>query len=203
MQKGNLLKEQLFLPVMLGLVILLFHAQACLAQQLDSLFVTPRARQVGDVVTVIISESSLASQSTKTDMGKRTATGGKVSSLFEGSQGTVATLPTWEWEHKNNFQGSGSTQRKGTLIAKISAQITEILPNGNFRIQGKRIVKVNNEEQIISIEGIIRPMDINEDNTIYSTYIADARIRYEGRGVLGENQRPGILSRIFSWLGIF
>jgi len=203
MQKGDLLKEQVFLPVMLGLIMLLFYTQACLAQQLNSLFVTSRARQVGDVVTVIISESSLALQSAKTDMGKETATGGKVSSLFESSQGTAATLPTWEWKHEKNFQGTGSTQRKGTLVAKISAQITEILPNGNFRIQGKRIVKVNNEEQVISIEGIIRPMDINEDNTIYSTYIADARIKYEGRGVLGENQRPGILSRIFSWLRIF
>jgi len=83
------------------------------------------------------------------------------------------------------------------LIAKITAQITEVLPNGNLRIQGRRRIKVNNEEQIISVEGIIRPADINEDNSIYSIYIADAQIKYEGKGVLGENQRPGILRIYF------
>lgn len=201
MRNWKFLKNQLFLSIMSGVMIFLFCANVCPATQSYSLFTTPRARQVGDVVTVIISESSLASQSANTDMGKKANTSGQVSSFFQEAQGV--SLPAWKWEHKNNYQGTGSTQRKGTLIANITAQITEVLPNGNLRIQGNRMLKVNDEEQIISVEGIIRPVDINEDNTIYSTYIADARIKYQGKGVLGENQRPGILSRIFSWLGIF
>ena len=202
MRNWKFLKGRMsFLGVALGVTMLFFCLNASTATQSYSLFTTPRARKVGDVVTVIISESSLASQSAKTDMGKKANTSGEISSFFQEAQGV--SLPAWKWEHKNNYQGTGSTQRKGTLIAKITAQITEVLPNGNLRIQGRRRIKVNNEEQIISVEGIIRPADINEDNSIYSIYIADAQIKYEGKGVLGENQRPGILSRIFSLLRIF
>jgi len=185
------------------LIILFSQNNIGLAQAPESysLFTTPRARKVGDIITVIISESSLASQSAQTNMGKSGTTAGQISSFFVETQ--KITLPAWEWNHGNEYQGTGSTQQKGMIAAKITAQIVEILPNGNFRIQGKRTIKINEEEQIISIEGVISPLDINRNNTVYSTYIADAQIKYEGKGVIKDNQRPGILSRILSWLHIF
>jgi len=185
------------------LIILFFQDNINIAEATESysLFTTPCARKIGDIITVFISESSLASQSAQTNMGKSDTTAGQISSFFAETQ--KITLPAWEWNHENDYQGTGSTQRRGTIVAKVTAQIVEILPNGNFRIQGKRTIKINEEEQIISIEGIIRPLDITRNNTVYSTYIADAQIKYEGKGVIKDNQRPGILSQILSWLHIF
>ncbi len=185
------------------LIILFFQNNINIVEATESysLFTTPQTRKVGDIITVFISESSLASQSAQTNMGKSDTTAGQISSFFAEAQ--KITLPAWEWNHGNEYQGTGSTQRRGTIVATITARIVEILPNGNFRIQGKRTIKINEEKQIISIEGIIRPLDITRNNTVYSTYIADAQIKYEGEGPLRDNQRPGILSQILSWLNIF
>jgi len=169
------------------------------AGTVDSLFTTYRASKIGDVVLVNIYESSIASQSTNTSMGKQTQTGGEITSFF-GQSGVA--LPTWGWTHGGNYSGSGTTEQKGTIIATITVSVVEIFPNNNLRIRGKRVIQINQEEQMISIEGIIAPHDINENNTILSTQIAEAQIRYEGKGPLKENQRPGILSRILNFLGL-
>lgn len=168
-------------------------------ETIDSLFATYRARKVGDIVIINIYESSIASQSTNTSMGKQTQTGGEVTSFF-GQSGT--TLPAWGWTSTGSFDGSGSTEQKGTIIATITASVVEVLPNNNLYVQGRRVIQVNQEEQMISIEGIISPHDIDENNTIHSTQIADSQIRYESKGPLKENQKPGLLSRILSFLGL-
>ena len=96
----------------------------------------------------------------------------------------------------NTNQGSGSVTRNGTLTGTISALITEILPSGNFKIEGRRSVTVNHEEQIMVLRGVIRPQDINFDNTIASISIADASISLTGEGVVADEQRKGWLAKI-------
>ena len=98
----------------------------------------------------------------------------------------------------NSMQGSGTVTRNGSLTATISAIITEILPSGNLKIEGRRSVTVNNEEQIMVLRGVVRPQDINFDNTIPSTLIADAAISYTGEGVVADEQRKGWLGKILS-----
>jgi flagellar L-ring protein precursor FlgH len=100
-------------------------------------------------------------------------------------------------------QGSGTTTRGGSLTATISATIIEVLPNGNFRIEGTRSVTVNNEEQIMVLRGIVRPVDINFDNTIASTMVADASITYTGEGVVADEQRVGWGMRLLSFIWPF
>jgi len=195
------MKKMVVKIVMVTLAVLLVVIGRSSSQSIQSLFTTSRASEVGDMVTVIIYESSLASQSTTTEMGKTSGTGGKITSFFGSSQGV--TLPAWEYSHGSDYLGSGSTERQGTMIGKLTAQVIEVLPNGNLRIEGKRLVKVNQDEQMISVEGIIRPQNINQDNIVESLYIAEAKISYEGRGPLRGTQRPGILSRLLNWLGIF
>lgn len=183
---------------LIGVLIIfsVWVSHPALAERIVSLFTTPRASKVGDTLTIIISEFTTASQTTKTDFGK----GSKVSSKFTLPQNE---LPETGWIYSSNYNGSGSTQQKGTLSAKITAEVVEVLPNGNLRIKGKREIKINQEEQIIYIEGIVRPQDIRENNTVYSINIAQAKIKYEGKGAINESQRPGILSRLFHWLRIF
>jgi flagellar L-ring protein precursor FlgH len=183
----------------LSIVILfLFISQPLQAEKVTSLFITPRASKVGDTLTVIISEFSTASHTAKTGFKKGTETAGEID-----LPSPTGGLPAWEWNYSTDYQGSGLTQRKGSLVARLTVEVVEILPNGNLRIKGGKRVKINEEEQIIYLEGIVRPQDIGENNTISSVNIAQASIKYQGRGPVSEGRRPGLISRLLNWLGIF
>jgi flagellar L-ring protein precursor FlgH len=99
----------------------------------------------------------------------------------------------------NSFDGEGATTRNSTLNAYISVQVIQVLPNGNLVIQGSRQVQVNNENQIINIQGVIRPVDIDATNTILSTAVAEAKIELNGQGVVSDKQNVGWLTRILDW----
>jgi len=103
----------------------------------------------------------------------------------------------------NSFDGSGETSRNESMTASITARVVDVMPNGNLFIQGVREIKVNNEEQFITLSGLIRPVDISPDNTVLSSYIADAKISYSGRGVVSDKQRPGWLMRAIDFVWPF
>ena len=96
----------------------------------------------------------------------------------------------------SKYDGSGSTTRKDVLSATVSARVVDVLPNGNLRIEGQRSVRVNNEDQIMVLEGTVRPRDISQDNMISSAMIADARITYSGNGIITDRQQPGWLMNL-------
>ncbi|MBW1739628.1 MAG: flagellar basal body L-ring protein FlgH [Deltaproteobacteria bacterium] len=175
------------------------------------LFVDMRAMAVGDLVTVTISETPSAKldANTKTSRDSSIEAGltdllGYMKALEEknkkgipgGSTSRFDRTSMFKANFKPSFSGKGSSDRSGTVVASITAQVYQVLPNGNLRISGKREIKVNNETQYITISGIIRPEDIDPANVIESTYIADARIEYSGKGVIADKQRPGWLMRI-------
>jgi flagellar L-ring protein precursor FlgH len=108
---------------------------------------------------------------------------------FSGSAGT-----------KIGYDGKGNTSREGKLEATISARVMKVLDNGNLVIEGSKTVEVNEEKGIIKISGVIRPLDIQQNNVVYSSSIADAQITYSGKGVGTTAQRPGILARIINWI---
>jgi flagellar L-ring protein precursor FlgH len=82
----------------------------------------------------------------------------------------------------------------------MTARVVRVLPNGNLEIEGSREVVVNAENQRLILAGTIRAVDIAPDNTIRSTSIADAKIRFEGKGVVGQKQREGLITRLLHWL---
>jgi flagellar L-ring protein precursor FlgH len=98
--------------------------------------------------------------------------------------------------NSSKFAGAGSTSRQENLNATITARVIDVLPNGNLLIEGRRNIKVNEEDQIIVLEGTIRSRDIAQDNTVNSIYVADARISYSGRGIISDRQSPGWLMNI-------
>ena len=171
------------------------------------LFEDSKARAVGDIVTVIINETNTSSQSATTDTSKNTTVDMQAPNIFglPTSLGVQNFLglgtqfdPTVGASIANSNSGTGTVSRNGSLTGEISALITEILPSGNFRIEGRRTVAVNHEEQILVLRGIIRPQDINFDNTILSRWIADASIRLTGEGVVADEQRKGWLAKVLS-----
>ena len=160
-----------------------------------------KARRRGDTLTILIVESASASKQASTDTSRSTS----ASAGMPNALGLEKTLNKWtdlskliNASYDSKFTGAGSTSRKENLTASLSAKIMEVLPNGNFLIEGRRNVKVNNEDQIIKVEGTVRPRDIAADNTINSSLIADARITYTGNGVVSDQQSPGWLMNIFN-----
>ena len=166
------------------------------------LFVDLRAREVGDLVTVQISET----QSGKLDANTKTSRDSSMEAGITDLLGYMQRLDEkkrslnrkslFNANFKPSFDGKGSSDRSGSVVASITARVLQVLPNGNLYISGKREVRVNDETQFITVAGIIRPEDIGQDNVIQSTYIADARVEYTGKGVIADKQRPGWLMRI-------
>jgi len=173
-----------------------------------SLFISQKAHQVGDIVTIRIVESSSASNRANTDTERNSEIGIKTPEFFGLEDEVPSSWPINPFGNLSagfgsEFEGEGTTNRSGDLTAYITAKIIEILPNGNLRILGVREVAVNNERQFIHLSGIIRSRDISTDNIILSTYIADAKIEYSGKGVIDDRQKPGWLANLFNKLWPF
>ena len=100
----------------------------------------------------------------------------------------------------NSFKGEGATSSNGSVRARISARVDSVLANGNMMITGNRTIIINGEEQIITISGIVRPSDIQADNSVYSYNISDARIAFEGGGIVARAQGPGWITKLLHWL---
>lgn len=161
-----------------------------------SMYADNKARTVGDLVTLIIVERAQATQSAQT----RTGSDGKVQVGPISLADIVPVIPPISAGGSDSASAQGSTTRGGTLNARMTAKVVEVLPNGNLVIEGRQTIIVNKEEQVIVVSGQVRPKDVAPDNTVLSTFVADATISYEGTGPIGEKQNPGLLTRIFNWL---
>ncbi|MEW8119974.1 MAG: flagellar basal body L-ring protein FlgH, partial [Candidatus Thiodiazotropha sp.] len=100
----------------------------------------------------------------------------------------------------NDSSGGGTINRTGRLMASVSVTIEKILDNGEMVVKGEQSIEFNNENQFIHVEGRVRPEDISAENTVLSTRLADAKIRYVGEGLLGRSQEPGLVTKFFNWI---
>ena len=170
------------------------------------LFRDLRAYRVGDLVTVNIVETSKATKKANTKTARQSSIDAGISNLL-GYEGRFPFPSEFQNEAmfkaamKNGFDGSGETSRDETMTASITARVMEVAPNGNLLIRGSRQIRVNNENQYITLTGLIRPVDISPDNTVLSSFVADAHIEYAGRGAVSDKQQPGWLMRAvdFVW----
>lgn len=153
-----------------------------------------RAYRVGDVLTVLILENSSASATSGTNTGKSNDAGIKFSSPQSQKDYTLGL--------QENFDGKGRIARTGKLLAQISVTVKDINVNGDLIISGNQEIAINDEKQSINIVGKVRPIDVDEKNTVLSTRISDARITYLGDGVLADSQHKGWLSRVITFLGL-
>ncbi len=124
-------------------------------------------------------------------------------SLFQDAKArNVGDIVSASSELTNDHTAKGETNRESTFETSVSCVVTEVLPNGNLRIEGRRDITINHENQFIILSGIVRPEDISAGNAVESKKIADARIEYSGDGDLDDQQRPGWLNRLFSTIRI-
>jgi flagellar L-ring protein precursor FlgH len=169
----------------------------------NNYFVDQRAKGIGDIITIRITEVSTASEKATTDTGRSSDINAGISNFF-GLDSKFSSISKHIDKNNlikantdNTFSGTGETTRTGSLSATISAKVVDLLPNGNLAIEGKREIYVNNEKKEILLQGVVRPRDIAYDNSVYSTQVADAKVIYTGIGVIGEKQRPGWMTRLF------
>lgn len=176
------------------------------------LFADTKAKQVGDIVTVQLEENFESSNSATTGVSKDSEIDLGVSTVlglpndygisnFLGSGN--AFDPSVQAQSSRSTNGAGTTTRGGSMTGTLAAIIKEELPHGMFRIEGRRTVTVNNEDQTMVVTGFIRRVDIGFANTISSQQIANADIVYTGKGVISDEQNVGWLMRLFAWVWPF
>jgi flagellar L-ring protein FlgH len=160
-----------------------------------------KAYRRGDIITIVISETASASKQASTSTARNTSINAGMPN-FMGLERAGILKNNMDLSQLINasvdskFAGSGSTSRQENLTATISAKVIDVLPNGNLLIEGRRNIKVNNEDQEIILTGTVRTRDVGPDNTVNSIFVADARISYAGRGIISDRQSPGWLMNI-------
>ena len=167
------------------------------------LFENTVARRIGDTLTIRLVESINASKSSSTTTSKSTA--------IELSGPTIAGRPVTVngvevlsagVDNAASFDGSGSSRQSNSIFGDITVTVAKRWPNGNLFVRGEKWITINQGREYVRVSGIVRAVDIEPDNTVPSTKIADARITVAGRGPIADANAPGLLSRFFNsrWL---
>lgn len=186
-----------------GLAAGLFCSLACAASDSDSMLdasgyrsltAAAKAMHVGDALTVIVQEAATASSTADLRAQRSFTVSGRAgTSNGETHSGSAGT--------GSESDGIGRTQRSGRLLAQLSVRVTEVNENGDLHVSGQQQLRINGEEQLITLSGLVRPNDISDANTVLSSRIAEARIEFAGKGFVSSQSKPGWLARVFTWLG--
>lgn len=168
------------------------------------LFADFRAFRVGDLVTISIDESSQAAgdASTKTERSSSESTGLPdilgLSAAIQKKYPSVDPSKLMEWLSESGFAATGATTRESRVLGSIAVRVKKVLPNADLFVEGTKVILINDEEVHIYVSGVIRAEDIDPNNSVSSSMIADAQIEFSGRGVLSENQQQGWFAKLFS-----
>jgi flagellar L-ring protein precursor FlgH len=154
-----------------------------------------KAFAVGDSLTVVIFQAAEASNTAQKASRRKTDIGGKIDGTFGVDE--EASL-----EFGGGYTGRGEIRRSERLVAQMSVVVRDLLPNGDFIVDGEQAMRINGETTRIGVRGRVRRADIRADNSVLSSRIANAQINYDGRGFVSRSAKPGIVNRIFSFLGL-
>ena len=160
-----------------------------------SFFADPRARQPGDMLTVIITEAASVAQTARTQSDKSQSLTGTINR-------SVNDQIQKSGEIDSHYDGGGSIERKGKMVAKLAVRVVSVDDYGNLSITGEQEILINNEKQTMRLAGVVRPSDIDTDNTVQSWRVSGAKIALTGKGFLSRKQSPGPLSQLLSYFGL-
>ena len=159
-----------------------------------NLFADHKAGKIGDNLTIIINETSKASRSSNSSNKKegsvdlQSGTG-----IFDFSVAATAS-------GSDKSSSSGAINNSNSVTGTVTVQVIEVKPNGNLVVSGTQSIKQNKDLHQITITGVVRPDDIKPDNTVLSSYVANAEVKFDGKGPLNSKQRQGILTQVFNIL---
>jgi flagellar L-ring protein precursor FlgH len=163
------------------------------------LFQDNKAREVGDLLTIILVETTSASTKASTAVNKQT-------SIDMAAPSIAGQSVTWKGKNilqvgvdgKRGFNGSGDTKQSNSLDGTVSVTVVQDLGNGNLLVSGEKKLRLNQGDEVVQVQGIVRTSDISADNTISSERVADAKIVYGGRGTIARSNAMGWLGRFFN-----
>ncbi len=168
------------------------------------LFEDHRARRVGDTVVIQIDEDTAARGDASTNTARESESSASITGML-GLVGAISrAVPDLNLENllnmvsESEFTGDAQTVRRNKVRGTISVHVRRVMPNGDLYVEGAKVVLVNNEELHMYVSGVVRPVDVSQDNMVSSSRIADAQVELTGRGDLSDNQRPGWLTRIWN-----
>jgi len=157
-----------------------------------------RARELNDSVTIRVVETTVASTSADAKTTKDSEMSTQIDNLF-GLENNIKELPNLvNGKSSSAFKGAGSTSRTSSLVTNVSARVVDVLPNGYLVVEGAREVRLNNENQTITIAGIVRPVDISQNNVVLSSAISQMSVKVQGKGLVSQPLNPGWLFKILN-----
>ncbi len=170
-----------------------------------SLFEDVKAHRVGDTLTIELTEKTDAAKKASTSSSKEQSVGIEGPTILGrpvllGGKEVFDTSVSASRE----FAGDGASSQSNQLSGSITVTVAQVLPNGNLVVRGQKLLALNQGDEFIRIQGIVRPVDITAQNTVPSTKVANAEITYGGRGAIDDSNRMGWLARFFnSWVWPF
>lgn len=185
------------------------EAKSLWANGATSMYSDIRAHDVGDIVTVLVTESQKSSNKNDNSRGKEMSMGGSIDGTNSPAAGNTDDDHLWariarhiplfgtEIKGKSEIQRNNNTRNESLLTLAIGAQVVNVLPNGNLVLHGRKSLVVTNDRIILQVSGIVRPFDITKENTIRSSQLADAHITYTPEFTVNAQKRRSIADRIF------
>jgi flagellar L-ring protein precursor FlgH len=177
-------------------IFLLLSAALAYGQSLwldgPSLIADDRPSRVGDIVTVLVKESTKAKDAATTDVKKKNA-----SSATDGV-GVLDFIKKLGFSTDSSMNGDGSIERTHNLSTTVTCVVTEVLPGGNLRLEGRKDIRTHKDTITLKLEGLLRPLDVGPDNVVNSDKLANVTVSVEGIGTISDIQNPGLLTRIFN-----
>lgn len=164
-----------------------------------TLFEDIKAKRVGDILTILLVEQTDAKKSANTETSRDTEVSIPDPTLFGGTVeigGRNILNNSLSSEH--SFEGDGDSSQSNKLDGNITVSVIEVLPNGNLMVQGEKWISINQGDEYIRLQGIVRPIDIRADNTVFSTQVGNILIKYGGTGTLANSNRKGWLAEFFT-----
>lgn len=159
------------------------------------------AHAVGDVLTVVIYENATATNTAENRASKNSTFAGQLS-IGTPSTGSNVVDGAASLGLSHGADNQGATARAGQMVAQISVTVDSVYPNGDLHVAGAQALKINGENTNIRLRGRVRLADITPANAVLSSSLADASIDYDGQGFVTSSSEPGVLTRLFNWLGI-
>jgi flagellar L-ring protein precursor FlgH len=172
------------------------------------MFSDKRATAVGDIITIIVQETTTTAKDQKTATAKQSGIDASVSTfLYSPAASGLLTkngqMPAVKLQSKSDFNGGGTVANTERIVARAAVTVIDVLPNRNLVIEGKRDTAFSGEKQTVTLRGIVRPEDVAANNTVFSYNISDATVQIISKGTISDSQRKGWFTRIWDKLAPF
>lgn len=167
-----------------------------------SLFADKKGVAIGDIINIVVQESTSSSKDNSTKTSKKSDLDAKLEALFyspaaSGMLTKNGQLPALKFGSTSSFDGGGSINNTEKITARVAVQVMDVLPNDVLLIEGRKQTKINGESSDVVLRGMVRAQDVTAANTVFSFQVANAEIQIADKGLLRDNQRPGWFKRVW------